>query len=129
VIAAYNDMARIPDTRGGEALLIGLEVFIPPAAPRPPGHVVLDVVHGLEAGGWYLVRHADGRYDLHQITASLPSIGTALVATRTIVASPFAGEAGTLYFGGYDSNGTAAHNTAWVVRADTATAVRAGAAR
>lgn len=129
MIAAYNDMARIPDTRGGEALLIGLEAFIPPAAPRPPGHVVLDVVHGLEAGGWYLVRHADGRYDLHQIAASVPGIGTALVAVRTIVAAPFPGGAGTLYFGGYDANGTAAHNTAWAVRADVGTVIRAGAAR
>jgi hypothetical protein len=129
VIAAYNDMARIPDAHGGEALLIGLEAFIPRAAPRPPGHVVLDVVHGLEAGGWYLVRHADGSYDLHQITASLPGIGTALVATRTIVASPFPGDAGTLCFGGYDANGTAAHNIAWAVRADVDAVVRAGAAR
>jgi hypothetical protein len=45
VIAAYNDMAPV-----GGALLLGMEAFIPPRSPRPPGHTVLDVAHGLEAG-------------------------------------------------------------------------------
>lgn len=119
VIAAYNDMVALRDRSGGEALLIGLEAFIPPGAPRPPGHVVLDVVHGLEGGAWYLIRRANGSYDLHQVMASLPGIGTALVSTRTAVASPFAGDA-SVFLGGYDANGTAAHNTAWIVRAPLA---------
>ena len=37
VIGAYNDMPQIAVPGGGEGLLIGLEAFIPPAAPRPPG--------------------------------------------------------------------------------------------
>ncbi len=61
VIAGYNDMPRY-----GDDLLIGLEAFIPPASPRPPGHHVLDVVHGIEGGGWFLVRHQGGRYELHR---------------------------------------------------------------
>ncbi len=110
MIAAYNDMAK-----SGDDLLIGLEAFIPPAAPRPPGHTVLDVGHGLEAGGWFLVRHPGGRYELRQVTAAFPG---SLVAVRSIVASPFASEPGALYFAGYDANDTPAHGSAWIARAD-----------
>jgi len=45
-----------------------------------------------------------------------------LVAIRTITRSPFAGE-DALYFGGYDANSRPAHNTAWVLRLDTAAAL------
>jgi hypothetical protein len=121
VIAAYNDMTKLPQA-GGEELLIGLESFIPPRAQMPAGHISLNVGHGrLEGGAWYLVRHKDGRYDLRQIKANLPTIGEALVATRSIVRSPFPGDGDGLYFGGYDANKAAAHNTAWVVRANAAT--------
>jgi hypothetical protein len=62
VIAAYNDMAKVRDPGGGEALLIGFEAFIPPSAPIVAGHNVVNVEYGhLEAGGWYLVRHPSGR--------------------------------------------------------------------
>ena len=73
----------------------------------------------LEGGGWYSIRHADGRYDLRQITGPLGGIAGKLVATRTIVASPFAGDT-NVYMGGYDANITAAHNNAWIVRAPVA---------
>ena len=43
------------------------------------------------------------------------------MATRSIVRSPFPGDGDGLYFAGYDANKTAAHNTAWVVRANSAT--------
>jgi hypothetical protein len=127
VIAAYNDMAKIHDNQRGELLLIGLEAFIPVRAPAPRGHRVIDVGYGrLDAGGWYLVRYPDGRYDLRQITAS-PITGQALVATRSIASSPFPNDGGTLYFAGYDANKAPAHNTAWIFRASLATAL--GAAR
>jgi hypothetical protein len=35
---------------------------------------------------------------------------------RTIVLSPFAREADTIYFGGFDANKAPAHNTAWIAR-------------
>jgi hypothetical protein len=120
VIAAYNDMARIHDNQRGDLLLIGLEAFIPPRAPAPSGHSVVDVGYGrLDAGGWYLVRYPDARYDLRQITAS-PIAGQALVATRSIACSPFANDGGTLYFAGYDANKAPAHNTGWIFRASLA---------
>ncbi len=53
VIAAYNDMAKVRDPGGGEALLIGLEAFIPSNAPIAAGHSIVNVGYGrLEGGGW-----------------------------------------------------------------------------
>jgi hypothetical protein len=113
-------MARIREP-GGEALLIGLEAFIPLSAPIAAGHNVVNVGYGrLEAGGWYLVRHPNGRYDLRQIAA--PS-ERPLVATRSIRASPFPQEKDALYFAGYDANKVPAHNTAWIVRSTIAAAI------
>ena len=113
-IAAYNNMARVPDPGGGEALLIGLEAFTPMRAPIATGHTVVDVGYGrLDAGGWYLIRHPSGRYELRRLAASPDR---ALVAIRSIRASPFPTEEDAVYFGGYDANKAPAHNTAWIIR-------------
>jgi hypothetical protein len=117
VIAAYNDMAPI-----GGALLLGLEAFIPPRSPRPPGHMVLNVVHGLEGGAWYLIRDKAGQYRLRQIDVDLPRIGHSLVAVRAISASPFPGDS-AVYFAGYDANYTPIHDSAWITRATTSVAL------
>jgi hypothetical protein len=125
VIAAYNDMASVADPDGGEALLIGIEAFIPRRAAIAAGHDVVDVGYGqLEAGGWYLVRHPGGNYDLRQVSAAP---GRALVATRAIRGSPFPQEGGAIYFAGYDANKAPAHDTAWIYRATASAAI--GAAR
>jgi hypothetical protein len=72
-------------------------------------------LHGrAESGAWYLVRWPDGRYDLHQVAASF---GHPLVAPRSILASPFPGEGGAVYFAGYDAIKAPAHNTVWIARA------------
>jgi len=124
VIAAYNDMTKTGNP-GGETLLIGLEAFVPPSAPIAAGHNIVNVGYGrLEAGGWYLVRHPGGRYDLRQIAA--PS-GRPLVATRSIRVSPFPQERDALYFAGYDANKVPAHDTAWIMRSSIGAAI--GAAR
>jgi hypothetical protein len=108
VVAAYNDMTVLQDPHTGEPLqLIGLA-----AQNRIPGQENL---------AWYLVRHLDGHYDLHEI----PPIATPgnpdpnLFATRTIVVSPFAEDQGqVVYFGGYDVTwDDAIHNSAWIYRA------------
>jgi hypothetical protein len=125
VIAAYNDMASVPDPGGGEALLIGIEAFIPRRAAIAAGHDVVDVGYGqLEAGGWYLVRHPGGNYDLRQVLAAP---GRALVATRDIRKLPFPQEGGAIYFAGYDANKAPAHDTAWIYRATATAAI--GSAR
>src|SRR5262249_37598500 len=123
VIAAYNDMVKTRDPGGGEVLLIGLEAFVPPSAPVAAGHNVVDVGYGrLEAGGWYLVRRAPGRYDLRQIIA--PS-SKPLVATRSIRGSPFPRDSDALYFAGYDANKVPAHDSAWIFRSTFAAAIGA----
>lgn len=119
VIAAYNEMTRVRDPQGGEALIMGIEGFIPKAAPQPAGHSIVD---GIETGAWYLLRHADGRYELRELAERHPTTGLPLVAVRAIAASPFPGE-DALYFGGYDANSRPAHNTAWLLRAGTAAAL------
>jgi hypothetical protein len=122
VIAAYNDMVKIPDPVGGEALLIGIEAFIPAQAPVATGHRVVGVGYArLEAGGWYLVRRVNGHYDLRQVPAPADS---SLVAVRAIRASPFAQQPDWVYFAGYDANKSAAHNTAWIIRGPKAGAIR-----
>jgi hypothetical protein len=117
VIAAYNDMAPI-----GGALLLGLEAFIPPRSPRPPGHTVLDVVHGLEAGAWYLIRDKADQYRLRQIEVDFPRLGRSLVSVRAIQASPFPGDSAA-YFAGYDANYTPIHDSAWIARAASSVAL------
>ena len=124
VVGAYNDMARLPVPGGGEALLIGLEAFIPPSAPRPPGHKVLDVNHGLEAGAWFLIRRPGGRYELHEVPRNSAPTGAELVAVRVAHASPFSGQTATIYLGGYDANDSPAHDTAWIVQGRTGTGDR-----
>jgi len=111
VIAAYNDM-----TAFGDALLIGLEAFIPPGSTVPEDHRAVDLGYArVDAGAWYLVRHPGGTYDVHRLTVAERGAGTPRVATRTIRASPFAGDA-AIYFGGFDANKAEAHDTAWIVR-------------
>ena len=123
VIAAYNDMAKTPDPAGGEALLIGIEAFIPLRASVASGHRVVDVGYSrLEAGGWYLVRRSNGHYDLARIAASTERT---LIATRSIRVSPFAQDPDRVYFAGYDANKAPAHDTAWIYRATRSTAIDA----
>jgi poly(A) polymerase len=125
IIAAYNDMTPIVDPSGGTTVLIGIEAFIPATAPVPEGH---QRVEGLEAGAWYLVRRPDGRYNLKPIAKGQPTQAP-LIATRAIAVSPFADDAGTIYFAGYDANKLPAHNTAWIMRAPMTTALAPPPAR
>jgi hypothetical protein len=121
VIAAYNDMARVNVPGGGEALLIGLQAFIPRNVPVAAGHKMFDAGYAqAESGAWYLVRWPDGHYDLHQVTAAF---GHPLIAPRSFLASPFPGESDAIYVAGYDAIKAPAHNTAWIARAPLSTAL------
>lgn len=120
VIAGYNDMAKVRDPAGGEALLIGIEAYIPAQAPVAAGHRVVGVGYGrLEGGGWYLGRRVNGHYE-RQVPAPPES---SLVAVRAIRASPFTQQPGWVYFAGYDANKSAAHHTAWIIRGPRAGAI------
>jgi hypothetical protein len=124
VIAAYNDMVKARDPAGGRALLIGIEAFVLLRSPIAVGHSVVNVGYGrVEAGGWYLVRHPNGQYDLGQVMAPPEA---ALVSVRTIRASPFPPqEVDAVHFAGYDANKAPAHDTAWIMISTTAAALGA----
>jgi hypothetical protein len=124
MIAAYNDMAKLHDSKGRAVLVIGFESFIPPAAAVAAGHSVVDVGYGrLESGAWYLVRNPIGDYEMRQIPPR-PG-GQPMIAVRSVVASPFPHDEGYVYFAGFDANKAPAHNTSWIVRADLAGTVGA----
>jgi hypothetical protein len=122
VIAAYNNMANVQDASGDSVILLGLEAFIPPDATVASGHSVADFdFRRLESAAWYLIRRAAGKYDLRRIPGR-PGDSTPMVATRSILASPFERD-DTLYFAGYDANKAPAHNSSWIVRSAGAAAI------
>jgi hypothetical protein len=123
-IAAYNDMATAHDLQGQNVTLIGLEAFIPPNASLASGHTAVDVGYGrLESAAWYIIRRSTGRYELRRIPARSED-SPPMVATRSILASPFEND-NALYFAGYDANKVPAHNTAWIVRSAVSAAIGA----
>ena len=73
----------------GDALLIGLQAFIPRKVPIAAGHSVVDAGYGqAESGAWYLVRWPMG------VTTCTRSPGPSLSRwwRRAPPASPFPGE-------------------------------------
>ena len=107
-------------TKVGDAMLLGVMAFVPRNASVPSGHRLVDVGYGqVESGAWYLVRRGSGNYDVRRVAADFAQPA---VATRTILRSPFPGDA-AIYFGGYDANKAPAHDTAWIARADAAAAL------
>lgn len=113
VIAAYNDIATVTDPATGKKVqLIGLSAsFAPPSEELPRDD--------WETGAWYLIRFDEKRYELRQVVDSSPNPRRQLLATRTIVPSPFGD--GTVYFGGYDAAKNPSHNTAWIFAAPLST--------
>ena len=105
---AYDDFTPVTAPRDGEPLLFaGLGATYSTALETHPPDAWVD-------DAWYVVRHADGRYDLRRVAPDLdPALP--LVATRSIAVSPF--DPGVLYFGGYDPNAKPARHTAWVFAA------------
>jgi hypothetical protein len=106
-------MATITLPDGTEALFIGIETLIAQGAPN--------TWNGWQRGAWYVVRLAEGKYELRLIRdETIPSAQQQpMVAVRTMVASPFASERGkVVYAGGFDANQVTRvnHNTAWLYR-------------
>lgn len=113
-VPAYNGMTPVTDPRTGETVhLLGLAANFSAAASAEEYPK-----EGWERGGWYLIRHADGRYEMRQI---LDESKPRLIATREIKVSPFGDR--TLYFAGYNPNTNLSHNTAWIYSAPVAVAL------
>jgi hypothetical protein len=112
VLQSYSDMTPATDPVTGEqVLLIGFEATAPMATvPVWDSGAALFI-----ASANYLVRHANGSYDVH--TVDDPSLG-APHATRTLAISPFPSDHGAVvYAGGYDCDQAPSHNTAWAAKA------------
>jgi hypothetical protein len=108
-LAAYNKMTPfiLPGTQE-RVHFIGVAVRHPKLGATPPHN-----------GSWYLIRHADGRYETGFIydPAHPVAAGTDLRGTRAIEVSPFADDANrVLYFGGADIGQRTSLNTAWIYK-------------
>ena len=69
--------------------------------------------------GRYCIRHAQGADLTFEVAEITDPREPQLVATRTIVVSPFPEDQGrALYFAGYDCNSVPSHNTAWIYRGE-----------
>jgi hypothetical protein len=122
-IAGYNDMTEVRDEQGQDVLLIGLEAVVNPGPQAAAGDGLFNIGRGrvVEGGAYYLIRHSSGSYDLRRIPPARP--GQLMVATRSIVPSPFPAERDAIYFGGFDTSKTTVHDTAWIVRATLEAAI------
>jgi hypothetical protein len=126
-LLAYNHFTPATDPATGEhVLLIGFEAWVAPTTVSsvPASEPLYQTAIGAHmlARAHYLVRHADGSYDVH--IAEDPSLTSppARVSTRTLAVSPFTeDDHAVVYAGGYDCNTTPSHNSAWALRAPIAT--------
>jgi hypothetical protein len=110
-IVAYNKMTKYPDAGGLCAhLLMGIEA-------KTPGHPRAFGKQRYNPHAHFLVRDCDGTYSVHKIFDPAISPEPVLVATRSLVVSPFLSDAlGTLYAGGFDTNHNPVHNSAWLYK-------------
>jgi hypothetical protein len=112
VIVAYNNMARYTrpsDGAGPAGLLLGGYDAKLTSGGLGPGHKA--------PGAYVLLRDPGGGYRCQQVLDPAITPAPALVATRAIIASPFADDpAGTVYAGGFDAGNLTPHNSAWLYR-------------
>jgi hypothetical protein len=112
VIVAYNNMTSYTGTAhdaGRPGLLIG-------------GYDAKTTSGGLGSqhkapGAYVLWRDPAGGYRGQEVLDPAITPTPSLVATRTIIVSPFADDPpGTVYAGGFDAGNLSAHNSAWLYR-------------
>lgn len=117
-IAAFNDVTPAIDPADGLTRhLIGMWVSEPQHADSPHN------------GDHLLIRHPDGRrYEwmrVYDYDKPVPN-GQELLGVRALCASPFADEAGRVwYLGGYDVGRITVTDTAWIMRASLPTLTHA----
>ena len=113
---AYDDMEPVTNPKTSEQVhLLSFCYYILPADVR---------------SGWYLIRHSDASYTLHEVPYIFDFRGSDkhLSAVRSIKVSPFTSDAGNIvYFAGYspwrsrERTLLPVHNTAWIYSADIGT--------
>lgn len=112
IIAAYTDMLPIRDPATGRTVhIMGVQGTV---SGQP-------AFGGWYPGGSYLIRYPDRSYRLKEVNGRWKPGTPMLVAVRTFALSPFSKDAGHVYFGGFDANFRAAHDTAWIFRAPVET--------
>jgi hypothetical protein len=108
-LLAYDQMTAVSDPRTGEpALLLGVQAW-----SRGDTGGRIPRWYRFDARARYLVRHADGSYDVRHMEDPRLSSPPPRVAVRTLAVSPF--DPGVLYAGGFDANQHAVHDTAWAL--------------
>ena len=115
LIAAYNDMTPYPPAPQPVAspgsLLIGGYDAATPQSPSGLGPT------RKAPGAYVLIRDPGGGYRSQQVLDPAITPVPALVATRTIIVSPFPSDPpGTIYAGGFDAGNLTPHNSAWLYR-------------
>jgi len=110
VLGAYNEFYEYVDPISNDTLhLVGFEANISGGG--------YPTWNGYYSGALFATRDAGGQYAIEEIKGVIGQTDTALVANRCYVKSPFVGE-NSLYFGGFDPNGSAATNMAWIFKKD-----------
>lgn len=108
VLGAYNEFYKYIDPISNDTLhLVGFEANISGSG--------YPTWNGYYSGAFFAKRDAGGQYAIEEINGFIGQTDTALVASRCSVKSPFAGE-NSLYFGGFNPNGSVATNMAWIYK-------------
>jgi hypothetical protein len=125
VLAAYNEFMpyTVPET-GEVVWLFGFESIYSPSVveTKLPPNLRLYIREGrmyFAAEAHYFIRHAKGQDISHEVAEISDPSKPTLVGVRTIAVSPFPEDRGqAFYFGGFDPDYTASHNTAWIYRGE-----------
>ena len=106
-MVALDSMEKVVDPKTGkQVLLLGAYFISRNEAPQK--------------SGWYLIRHADASYTLHEVPYIFDKRRTShqLTAVRSIKVSPFPSDHGYIFYVGGYAPFFDEHNTGWIYRAD-----------
>mmetsp|Transcript_116846 Transcript_116846/g.363802 ORF Transcript_116846/g.363802 Transcript_116846/m.363802 type:complete len:686 (-) Transcript_116846:64-2121(-) len=110
-LGGYNNFFPVTDPKTGQTCLIfGFQQVVKGADPKL-------LWHGFFAGAPYGVRKGPGDYYVSEVGGPYEPGKPPLVGARTFAVSPFAGEEGVVYAGGFDANFKSSTNTAWIFKA------------
>jgi hypothetical protein len=116
-IVAYNGPASRTLDNGQQVVLLGMEMNRVRSNPEPAPEPFDLGGHYEFTDGLFLLRTPEGDYKLQRIGDPTLEVAPPLVAPRTILThSPFPGEEGVIYLGGFDHNGNLSHNTGWIYK-------------